>query len=56
MIQNMNNEFNLNLNVAKKIRVKKSFGLEFLTYLLENELQNYEEVEHFIGTFMGKNH
>ena len=28
---------------SKRTRVKKSFGPEFLTYLLENELQNYEE-------------
>ena len=28
---------------SKRTRVEKCFGLEFLTYLLENELQNYEE-------------
>ena len=28
---------------SKRTRVEKSFGLEFLTYLLENEPQNYEE-------------
>ena len=29
---------------SKRTRVEKSFGLEFLTYLLENEPQNYEEI------------
>ena len=29
---------------SKKTRVEKSFGPKFLTYLLENEPQNYEEV------------
>ena len=28
---------------SKRTRVEKSFGPEFLTYLLENEPQNYEE-------------
>ena len=32
---------------SKRIRVEKSFGLEFLTYSLENELQNYEEAVNF---------
>ena len=27
----------------KRTRVEKSFGLEFLTYLLENEPKNYEK-------------
>ena len=29
---------------SKRTRVEKSFGPKFLTYLLKNELQNYEEV------------
>ena len=29
---------------GKRTTVEKSFGLEFLIYLLENEPQNYEEV------------
>ena len=32
---------------SKRIRVEKSFGPEFLTYLLENEPQNYEEAVSF---------
>ena len=28
---------------SKRTRVEKAFGPKFLTYLLENELQNYEE-------------
>ena len=28
----------------KRTKVEKKFGLEFLTYLFENELQNYEAV------------
>ena len=28
---------------SKRTRVEKCFSLEFLTYLLENESQNYEE-------------
>ena len=39
---------------GKRTKFKKSFGPEFLTYLLENKLQNYEKknYELFIGTFM----
>ena len=28
---------------SKRIRIEKSFGLDFLTYLLENEPQSFQE-------------
>ena len=39
---------------SKRKRVQKSFGLESLTYLLENEPQNYEKTEFFTWAFVEK--
>ena len=39
---------------SKRIRVEKSFGPKFLTYLLENEPQIMKKLELFKETFMEK--
>ena len=37
-------EFEIKLRCSKKARTSTSFGLEFLTYMLESEHQTYKEV------------
>ena len=41
--QNQEQEVEDELRRNKRIRIEKSFGLDFLTYLLENEPQSFQE-------------
>ena len=52
--QDENNDSEVEPKHSKRARIKKSFGLDFMTYVLEGEPQTFKEAVNSSKSFMWK--